>query len=134
MRWLFLLPLFLITLQAQQWVIIGHGPLQDVRLNAKEIKAIFLGKKHYVQKRRLSPLNLPPEHPLRTKFEAKVLKMSRTKIHQYWIKQHYLGKRPPKVMASIEALIRYVEAVDGAVAYVPLSSIGKHPIYIWYLP
>ena len=133
MRWLLIL-LFGMTLQAEQWVVIGHGVLQEERLTAVQVKAIFLGEKHYVESIRLVPLNLPAEDPLRAKFETKILGLSRTQIHAYWIKQHYLGKRPPKVMASIEASIRYVEMVEGAVAYVPLSAIGKHHVYVWYLP
>ena len=134
MRFLLLLAIFFCSLQAEQWVVIGHGPLTQTRLSAEEVKELYLGQKHYVEEVRIIPLNLKADDPLREMFEAKILGLSRDEIHRYWIKQHYLGERPPKVMASFEAVLRYVEAVEGAIGYVPLSAIGKHPIYIWYLP
>jgi len=134
MRTLIILLLILCTLQAEQWVIIGHGPLPETRLDAEHLRALYLGKRHYLDSLRIKPLNLKSDHPLRQTFEQEILHLNREEIHAYWIKQHYLGKRPPKVLNSIEILLRYVEKADGTLAYVPLSSIGTHQVYVWYLP
>lgn len=134
MRIFIILLLTLYTLKAEQWVIIGHGPLPETRLDAEHLRALYLGKKHYLDKQRIKPLNLKSKHPLRQAFEHNILHLDRDEIHAYWIKQHYLGKRPPKVMNSVETLLRYVEKVEGTLGYVPLSSIGKHHVYVWYLP
>ena len=134
MRLLAFLLLLSLSLHAEQWVVIGHNDLHGEHLTKAQIKAFYLGQKHYFQDQRIIPLNLPPNETIRQQFEQRILEMSRDELHRYWIEQHYLGKRPPKVMASYEALLRYVETLEGAIAYVPLSSIGQHPIYVWYLP
>jgi len=121
-------------LQAEQWVIIGHGSLPNTRLDAEHVRALYLGKKHYLEEQRIKPLNLKSDNPLRQAFEQDILDLDREEIHAYWIKQHYLGKRPPKVLSSVETLLRYVEQVEGTIGYVPLSAIGKHHVYVWYLP
>jgi len=119
---------------AEQWVIIGHGPLPDSRLDAEHLRALYLGERHYMDTQRIKPLSLKADDPLRQAFEREVLKMDREEIHAFWIKQHYLGKRPPKVLSSVEAVLRYVEKLPGTIGYVPLSAIGKHHVYVWYLP
>jgi len=134
MRIIVLLLLSLLVLKAEQWVVIGHGSLPKSRLDADHVRALYLGKKHYLDDQRIKPLNLKPEDPLRQAFEAKILHLDREEIHAYWIKQHYLGMRPPKVLSSIEVLLRYVEKVEGTIGYVPLSAIGKHHVYVWYIP
>ena len=134
MRILVILWITLYTLNAEQWVVIGHGALPKERLDAEHVRALYLGKKHYLDDQRIKPLNLKSTDPLRQRFESNVLHLNREEIHAYWIKQHYLGKRPPKVLNSVEAVLRYVERVEGTLGYVPLSAIGKHDVYVWYLP
>jgi len=44
-------------------------------------------------------------------------------LKRHWTKAHYRGLRPPKVLASIKSTLAFIRNVDGAIAYIPLSSL-----------
>lgn len=67
---------------------------------------------------RLTPVNLPPESPLRDAFTDTVLHMAERPMQEYWDRQYFQGVSPPYVLASEEAVVRFVASTPGAVGYV----------------
>ncbi|HVI55999.1 MAG TPA: hypothetical protein VM621_13225 [Luteibacter sp.] len=67
---------------------------------------------------KLTPVNLPAHSPLRDAFTRTILHMSEQPMQDYWDKQYFQGVSPPYVLASDEAVVRFVAATPGAVGYV----------------
>lgn len=88
------------------------------KLQRAQIKAIFLKKLEVVHDIRMVPINLEPRSSLRTHFDENFLNMSFERLKKYWIKQHYLGHRPPLDMKSEESAILLVKKLDGGITYI----------------
>lgn len=67
---------------------------------------------------KLTPVNLPADSSLRDAFTRTILHMSERPMQEYWDKQYFQGISPPYVLASDEAVVRFVAATPGAVGYV----------------
>lgn len=67
---------------------------------------------------KLTPVNLPPDSPLREAFSHSVLRMPEARMQDYWDKQYFQGVSPPYVLGSDEAVVSFVSATPGAVGYV----------------
>ena len=72
---------------------------------------------------RIQPVNLPADHPLRREFSQHVLKNLPEAQAQYWNSMYYHGVFPPHVVASPEAMMRFVEETDGAIGYVSACNV-----------
>ena len=66
---------------------------------------------------RVLPLNLPADHPLRLQFSSAVLKQTPESLEDYWNQQYFQGVRPPHVVASEAAVLRFVGATRHAIGY-----------------
>lgn len=119
-------------LGAQEWALIGHPDGVLKAMSAKQIRAVYLGKRRFAGSLRLMPLQLSAQDPLRRQFEDEILKMSRDALREWWIRQHYLGVRPPKVMGSAEAVMAYVRKVEGAIGIVPYWMAADANVTILY--
>nr|MDA3908334.1 hypothetical protein [Sulfurimonas sp.] len=60
---------------------------------------------------------------MRDEFEKRVLKISRAKLSNYWVKQHFQGVRPPIVQSSNSSMKLFVKNVNGSIGYIPKSLI-----------
>ena len=72
---------------------------------------------------RAQPVNLPANHPLRQAFSQAVLNRSPEDLEKYWNDLYFHGISPPYVLASEEAILRFVSETPGAIGYVPLCSV-----------
>ena len=95
--------------------------LQAPRLsfNRFTLRNVFL-KKIFVDKdgQRLIPVNLPAGSPLRRVFAQEVTHLPEGQQDDYWNRQYFQGVSPPYVLASQEAVVRFVAATPGAIGYV----------------
>jgi len=59
--------------------------------------------------------------------------MNRNRLKSYWIKQHYLGHRPPISMKSQKSIQKFISNVDGAIGYVQIDKLQKNMkiLYKW---
>lgn len=119
-------------LGAQEWALIGHPAAELQAMSAKQIRAVYLGKRRFAGSLRLVPLQLSAQDSLRRQFEGEILGMSRDALREWWIRQHYLGVRPPKVMGSAEAVMAYVRKVEGAIGVVPYSMAADANVSVLY--
>jgi len=66
----------------------------------------------------LVPVNLDPAHPLRRAFSNALLNRRPEDLQQYWNRRYFHGVSPPYVLASQEAVVRFVATTPGAIGYV----------------
>jgi ABC-type phosphate transport system substrate-binding protein len=64
------------------------------------------------------PLNLPVAHDLRQGFSLALFKKLPEDQEEYWNEQYFHGINPPEVLASEEAVLRFVVITPGAIGYV----------------
>ena len=113
-------------LSAKTIYIIANKNFPQQSLTKKEIKAIYLDKKRYINGKKLLPLNFGYDHPLRGLFEKNILQRNRSYLQKYWLKAHYKGHRPPKVLKSEASVISFVKELENAIGYVDTNiSYGK---------
>jgi len=94
-------------------------PLDSATLRAIYLKKIFLNDRGDA----LIPVNLPAKHPLRQAFTRVTMHMSDSQLRSYWNRRYFQGISPPYVLASQEAVVRFVASTPGAVGYI-------HPCYL----
>lgn len=70
--------------------------------------------------KRIVPFNFPPKHEVRVAFDQAVLEMDPDAVARYWIDRRIRGGNPPpKQVSNARMIVRLVEKLDGAIAYVP---------------
>lgn len=94
-----------------------HAP--KVSFDRYTLRNVFL-KKIFVDKdgQRLIPVNLPAGSPLREAFVQEVTHLPDAQQDDYWNRQYFQGVSPPYVLASQQAVVRFVAATPGAIGYV----------------
>ena len=107
----------LVTLMAQELVVVGDKNFPEENLTKEEIKSIFLDKKRFIDGEKVLVMNYEYNHPLRLCFERTILEKSERSLERYWRKAYYNGKRPPKVVTSVEMLLSYFENVHPTIGY-----------------
>ena len=121
-----------ITTFASEYVVIANKNL-NTTLSKEQIKAIFLKKIILVNDIELVPLNLKVDAKLRKEFQKEILNMSFTRLQNYWIKEHYLGVRPPLNLHSQQSIKLFVQKVDGAIGYIESRYLDDNllELYRW---
>ncbi|MDQ1244699.1 MAG: hypothetical protein QG565_1039 [Campylobacterota bacterium] len=116
---------------ADEYVVISNSKMKD--LSATQIKAIFLKKIAVIDNLDAVPVNLGAMDPIREKFENKIVEMNLERLKSYWIKEHYLGKRPPVTMQSEESVKAFVKKVEGAIGYINAKNLDNSVkvLYRW---
>lgn len=99
-------------------VIVGASPPR-LAMNRDTLRDIYL-KRIFVDQdgHRLIPVNLPPELPLREAFTRTLIRMPDDRLQDYWNRQYFQGVSPPYVLASQQAVVRFVASTPGAIGYV----------------
>ena len=89
------------------------------QLGAAELSLIFLRKKLYwADGKRMQPANLPTDNALRQRFSLRILGGLPESQTDYWNNMYFNGVSPPFVLASQEAMLRFVAETPGAIGYV----------------
>jgi ABC-type phosphate transport system substrate-binding protein len=90
--------------------------LETIRLIFKRRLEIDAEGNHWV------PVNLPAQDPIRQAFSEAVFTQLPQDMDDYWNQQYFLGITPPQVLASEEAVIRFIEATPGSIGYINWAS------------
>jgi ABC-type phosphate transport system substrate-binding protein len=67
---------------------------------------------------RIVPVNREAGSDLRAQFTADVLMQDNSSLAAYWNEMHFMGKMPPVVQQSEQAMIAFVRRVPGAIGYI----------------
>ncbi len=97
--------------------IIGHATVP--LLDQATLQRIYTGKTVSLNGVRLTPVNLPPNHPLRTQFLRNYLERDENDYTGYWTVRCYVGKGvPPQELHSAADVLQFVVNHAGAIGYV----------------
>jgi hypothetical protein len=128
----FLVLLSSIVLVAQEILILGDKNFPEDKLSKEEVRAIFLDKKHFLGGEKVLAMNYTFNHPLRLCLERTILEKSERSLERYWRKAYYNGKRPPKVVTSVEMLFSYFENVHPTIGYVDANETIDKGLKVLY--
>ena len=114
-----------ITILASDFAVVVNANSELSKLSKKQIKDIFLMKRHFVKGKKMIPVNISASSDLRLSFEKKILKTNRDKLNRYWVKKHFQGISPPTVQSSDKAMSLFVKNVKGAIGYLPRDIVDS---------
>ena len=114
-----------VSLQASSYAVVVHQNSHISKLSKKQIKDIFLKKRHFIKEIQLIPVNIASRLRLRREFETKILKINRAKLNRYWVKKHFQGISPPLTQSSTRSMKLFIKNVKGAIGYLPLTQIDS---------
>ena len=105
-------------LYADDIFVITHQQSSFAKLTPKLIENIFL-KKTFLNDAGNTwiPLNLDPNHPIRIAFSLALFKKKPEDLEAYWNEQYFQGITPPYVVASEDAMLRFVSTTQNAIGY-----------------
>ena len=107
-------------------VIVGRNPAPTGAVSQTLVLGIFARKRQLWNDRStIVPVNLPVSHPLRRNFSRWVFKKTPEELQDYWNEQYFHGVLPPPVLASEEAVLRFVASTPGAIGYASVCSVDK---------
>lgn len=103
------------------------APQQGGRISGLADLALVYKRKRLLWEggQRMQPVNLPPDHALRRMFSQRVLNALPTGLAQYWSSMYFHGISPPHVLASEEAVLRFVAETPGAIGYVSACMVDQ---------
>jgi len=124
----------LITLQLSSFelLVIADKQFSENNLTKEEIQSIFLDKKRFINEEKILVMNHKPDHPLRRCFEENILEKTERSLERYWRKAYYQGKRPPKVISSIEMLFLYLNSIHPTIGYSDANATLTEEVRVLY--
>jgi hypothetical protein len=115
--------------------VIAAPGLEPARLDRAAVASIFRRKLRTLPDGgRLVPVNLPADDPLRIAFSVAVFDLEPAALDAYWNERYFHGVSPPHVLASVEAVLRFVAATPGAIGYVPACAVDGRVRLLMVLP
>lgn len=103
----------IITSASKPWY--GTGK----KLDTRQIASIYLRQITFDKHdERFHPVNLPASDPVRLAFSKRIFGKTPLKLSTYWNERYFQGTRPPRVVTSDEAMLRYVANTPGAIGYI----------------
>ena len=127
-----LLMLFILPIFSTELVIIANKDFPKSSLTQDEIQDFFLDKRHFIIGKKVLVMNFELSSSLRSCFERHVLKKSKRSLKRYWRKAYYQGKRPPKIIQSIEMLFSYLDKVAPSIGYSDSSDTVDENVTVLY--
>jgi hypothetical protein len=112
--------------RADEILVITGYQTELKNASIKQLKNIFLRQTLLNESgTRWIPLNLSPSHPLRLAFSQSLFKQLPEDMESYWNEQYFQGITPPYVVASEEAMLRFVTDTAGAIGYILPCHLDK---------
>lgn len=107
-------------------VVITARQVPRLSFDHYTLRNVFL-RKIFVDKdgKRLIPVNLPARSPLREAFVQEVTHLPDAQRDSYWNRQYFQGVSPPYVLASQQAVVRFVATTPGAIGYVASCQVNS---------
>lgn len=104
-------------------VVAAQSPATSLTL--EELAQVFRRRRQFVGGQRVQPINLPAAHALRRFFSQAVLQQAPEDMEDYWRDMYFNGIFPPFVLASEEAVLRFVASTPGAIGYVSACALDR---------
>lgn len=106
-------------------VVVGRS--SDLRgVTVDDLREIYLRRRRvWPNGRRVIPVNLPPDHPLRDRFSRRVLGRATRDLVGYWNRRYLEGVQPPLVLKTPQAVCAYLAVEPDAIGYVPRAEADE---------
>lgn len=109
---------------ADELVVVVHPSNQETPSRAQLAAMFTTRKQSWNGGSRVLPFNFPPKHQVRVDFDRTILEMSPEEVARYWIDRRIRGGTPPpKSVNNAGLIVKLVSKLEGAIAYVPQSSV-----------
>jgi ABC-type phosphate transport system substrate-binding protein len=98
------------------------NPVTELR--RAEVRDLFLKRRsHWTSSLPVAPVDLSPTMDVRSEFSREILELSTTAVTTYWMQEIFAGRaEPPRVMSTVSAVLAFVAANAGAIAYIPADT------------
>ncbi len=107
-------------------VIVGHNMAPSETVSTTMVLGMFARKRlFWSDHTSVVPVNLSASHPIRRAFSLWVFKKTPEQLQDYWNDQYFHGVLPPPVLASEEAVLRFVASTPGAVGYISACNVDR---------
>jgi ABC-type phosphate transport system substrate-binding protein len=109
---------------AEELLIIANSSVNVAApLSADQIAALYLLRTTvWPDGSRVVPVNREATSEVRAKFTSSVLQQDKTSLATYWNNMHFMGKLPPVVQESEQAMLAFIQKVPGSVGYISVST------------
>jgi len=114
-----------ILLYSGEYAVIINKNSSVSKLSLKQLKDIYLMKRHFIGSTKIVPINLSSALNIRNEFEKSILHLNREELNRYWVKKHFQGISPPVVQSSDKSMKLFIKNVNGAIGYLPMSQIDS---------
>lgn len=120
---------------AAELAVIVAADLAAAPLEAGMLRDIYL-KKTFLDEggRKIVPVNLPVSHPVREAFSRALFHQDSSALQGYWNQRYFHGIRPPYVLQSQAAVVRFVARTPGAIGYVAPCFLEPDVVPVLRLP
>jgi ABC-type phosphate transport system substrate-binding protein len=110
--------------KAEELLIIANPSVTiTAPLNLGEIAAFYLLRTTtWPDGSRIIPVNREATSGARMKFTSSVLQEDNASLTTYWNQMHFMGKMPPVVQQSEQAMLAFIQRVPGSVGYITAST------------
>jgi ABC-type phosphate transport system substrate-binding protein len=104
--------------------IIVNATNPVTEMHRAEVRDLFLKRRgNWTPELLALPVDLSPKLDVRGAFSKEILELSTTAVTTYWMQEIFAGRtEPPSVMSSVSAVLAYVAATPGAIAYIPIDT------------
>jgi ABC-type phosphate transport system substrate-binding protein len=110
--------------EAEELLIIANPSVDaPAPLTMSQIAAIYLLRTTaWPDGSRIIPVNREAASETRSKFTWSVLRQDNAALATYWNEMHFMGKLPPVVQESDQAMLAFVRKVPGSIGYISAST------------
>jgi len=107
-------------------VLVANRGVAISQINQDQLTQIFLGQmKSWPDTTPVAPVDWSEGTSERKSFYGDVLHRSLGQVRAYWARQEFTGNGyPPPKMSTADAILQFVKATPGAVAYVERSQVN----------
>ena len=122
--------------RAEGFLIIASSTVHVATpLPLNEIAAIYLLRvTTWPDGSHIVPVNREVTSPIRGEFTSRVLQQNNAALAIYWNEMHFMGKMPPVVQESNQAVIAFIRNVPGAIGYISGSQPPPDVKVLAYVP
>ncbi|HUJ96781.1 MAG TPA: hypothetical protein VLV85_00990 [Stellaceae bacterium] len=104
-------------------IIANPSVVSPAPLTLSQIAAIYLLRvTAWPDGSHIVPVNRDATSETRAEFTADVLQADDASLAAYWNEMHYMGKLPPVVQESEQAMLAFIRNVPGSIGYISAST------------
>lgn len=125
-----------VNADSNQIIIVANPTVMIDSINENELSRIYLLRQTFWSDGSpIIALNREANSTTRDRFTTQVLKQTASVLSSHWQQMHFKGKTPPLVQESDQAILMFVEKVQGAIGYVSSDTpVGNNVKILAKLP